>query len=270
MDRASVLNLAESTTRPGLMSASRPGTPYDEPHDSPSQVLPTASSGLSFGSSGRQVHALDGAPRALLAALHCDVGRAPARGVVGPDLRPWSEEADADRPHDVQHRGVPARGGLGDGPGGHCLPRLGDPIEPRPVPSGTGRRRECSRRLRAPSALLMAELQSEGGSRSVLCDANSRTLTRGHMVGAAARERAWTSSQVRATEARSGRLECGLESAPAIDLIARGHGGGVRVVKRSLADVPRSSRSLFAPTAIARGSRGRWARCHQRHYAAIR
>ena len=52
--------------------------------------------------------------------------RRPARGVVGPDLRPWSEEADADRPHDLQHRGVPARGGLGDGPGGHCLPRLGD------------------------------------------------------------------------------------------------------------------------------------------------
>jgi len=35
----------------------------------------------------------------------------------------------------------------------------------------------------------MAEVQSEGGSRSVLWDANSRTPTRGWLMGAAARER---------------------------------------------------------------------------------
>jgi hypothetical protein len=79
------------------MSASRRGALCDEPHDSPSQVLHTASSGLPFGSSTVPSTHWTGHRGAFLAATQQHKQRGPTRNVIGPDLRRGSGGAGAER-----------------------------------------------------------------------------------------------------------------------------------------------------------------------------
>ena len=103
-----------------------PGALCDQSHDPRLDLVSNFPHGLeSFALRvfDRQVHTLDGAPRALLAALQCDLGRASTHGVVGPDLGPCSEESDAERPR-VECRGCGVRWRNKEGAVPHSRPAL--------------------------------------------------------------------------------------------------------------------------------------------------